>query len=131
MRKYAGESLIMSALAATGIGTPVSVPDFQHLMFTLSSASSANFTIKFQGSFSDTMPDFAAAQTNTNRWDYVQVKDYQNNAAIDGDTGIAFAGTDDVRQFELNTNGLKWVCAVITARSAGTVSLRLQTFSNE
>ena len=40
---------------------------------------------------SDTPPDFAAAQTNSNRWDYVQVKDYEDNAAIDGDTGVAFA----------------------------------------
>lgn len=131
MRQYSGEQLIMSAKGATGIGTPIFVPDFQHLMFTLSSASNANFTVKFQGSFSDTCPDFAAAQTNTNRWDYIQVKDYQNNAAIDGDTGVAFAGADDVRQFELNTNGLNWICPVITAYAAGAVSVRLATFSNE
>ena len=55
-------------------------------MLTLSTASSANFTIKFQGSMSDTAPTFSAAQSNTNRWDYIQVKDYQNNSSIDGDT---------------------------------------------
>jgi len=131
MRQYAGEMLIMNALAETGIGTPYSMPDFRNLMMTLSSASNANFTIKFQGSMSDTVPNFAAAQSNTNRWDYIQVKDYQNNATIDGDTGIAFAGTDDVRIVEANTNGLKWICAVITARSAGAISLRLQAFSNQ
>lgn len=55
-------------------------------MLTLSSATSANFTIKFQGSYSSVKPDFSAAQSNTNRWDYIQVRDIQNNAAIDGDT---------------------------------------------
>jgi len=131
MRQYAGESIIMDAKATVGIGTPYSVPDFMNLLFTLSSASSANFTIKFQGSMSDVVPDFAAARSNTNRWDYIQVKDYQNGAAIDGDTGIAFAGTDDVRIVEANVNGLKWICAEITAISAGSASLRLQAFSNQ
>lgn len=131
MRTYAGEMIIFSAKAATGTGTPYSMPDFQHIMLALSSQSSANFTIKFQGSFSDVCPAFGSAQSATNRWDYIQVKDYQNNAAIDGDTGVAFAGTDDVRLFEFNTNGLKWICATVTARSAGSVNLHLQAFSNQ
>lgn len=131
MRTYTQEQIIFSAANATATGTAYKVTDFQHAMLALSSASSANFTIKFQGSFSDTVPDFSAARSATNRWDYIQVKDYQNNAAIDGDTGVAFAGTDDVRMFEFNTNGLKWVCATITARSAGTVTLHLSGFSNE
>jgi hypothetical protein len=130
-RRYAGEQFIFNGATATGTGQGFVVPDFMHLFFTLSSASNANFTIKFQGSYADTMPDFSSAQSNTNRWDYIQVRDMQNNSAIDGDTGVAFAGTDDVRQFEANVNGLKWICATITARSAGAISLRLQAFSNE
>jgi ABC-type Fe2+-enterobactin transport system substrate-binding protein len=130
MRTYSGENKVMNEKAATGIGTPMSVPDFQHLIMTLSTSASANFTIKFQGSFADVCPAFGSAQSDTNRWDYVQIKDLQNNSAIDGDTGVAFAGSDDVRQFEINTNGLKWVCPVITAYAAGKVSVRLQAFSN-
>lgn len=80
---------------------------------------------------SDTPPDFAAAQTNANRWDYVQVKDYEDNAAIDGDTGVAFAAADDVRQFEMNTNGMKWVCARITTYAAGNVYVRVKGFNNQ
>lgn len=131
LREYmAPEVLIFDAAAVTSTGKAYPIQDYMHIMLTLSSASSANFTIKFQGSFAETKPDFSSAQSNTNRWDYVQVRDAQNNAAIDGDTGIAFAGTDDVRMFEVNTNGLRWICATITARSAGTVSLRLMAFSN-
>ena len=131
MRHAKDEILIFTAKAATGTGLAMLVSDFQHIMLTLSSASSANFTIKFQGSQSETVPDFSAAQSNTNRWDYIQVKDLQNAAAIDGDTGVAFAGTDDVRMFEMNTNGLNWACATITAYAAGAVSLRLKSMSNE
>lgn len=130
-RRYAGEQLIVNGPGATGIGTPVYVPDMMHLLMTLSSSNNANFTIKFAGSYADTCPDFSAAHSDTNRWDYIQVRDMQNNAAIDGDTGVAFAGTDDVRQFEANVNGLKWICPIITAWSAGKPYLRLESFSNE
>ena len=106
------------------------VEDWEHVLIILSSQASANFTVKFQGSHSTTCPDFSAAQTATNEWDYIQVKDYQNNAAIDGDTGVAFAGTDDVRLFEFNTNGLKWVTATVTARSAGSCNVKFKGYSN-
>jgi len=131
MKNYTQEQIILSAKEAIGIGTPLNVGDFQHVVMTLSSASSANFTVKFQTSNSDTCPDFSAGQTVTNRWDYVQVKDYQNNSAIDGDTGITFAGTDDVRIVEANTNGIKWICAVITAISVGAVTLTARPCDNQ
>jgi hypothetical protein len=122
---------IFSAAAATGTGRILSAIDRQHIVFTLSSASSGAFTVKFQWSNSDVAPDFSAARTTSNEWEYIQVKDYQNAAAIDGDTGIAFAGTDDVRIVELNDNVLKWVCATITAYSAGTVTLRVLWANNQ
>ncbi len=131
MRNYTDEQKILDAKATTGIGLPILVEDFKDVLLTLYSASSANFTVKFQASNSDVCPDFGSAQSETNRWDYIQVKDLQNNSAINGDTGVAFAGTDDVRQFEANTNGQKWICAVITAISAGEVSLSTKPFTNE
>lgn len=130
MRDFTQEFTIFSAKATTGSGLIFQVEDFQHVLLALSSASSANFTIKFQASNSDTAPNFASAQSVTNRWDYVQVKDLQNNSAINGDTGVAFAGTDDVRLFEVNTNGQKWFCATITALSVGTVTLTAKGFTN-
>lgn len=131
MRKYVTEEKIFSARATTITGQAFQVPDFMHLMITLSSQSNANFTVKFQGSQSETQPDFSAARSGLNRWDYIQVRDYQNNAAIDGDTGVSFTGTDDVRLFEMNVNGLRWVCATITAISAGSVNLYFSGYSNE
>lgn len=71
---------------ATGTATAYPIQDYMHIMLTLSSASSANFTVKIQGSMSDTAPNFSAAQSNTNRRDYVQIKDYQSGSNIDGDT---------------------------------------------
>lgn len=124
------EIAIFSNQATTATGIAPLVENFRHVQMTLSSASSANFTIKFQISNSVVAPDFSAARTTTNRWEYVSVKDLQSSTGIDGDTGVAFAGTDDVRMFEINTNGQRWVCATITAIAAGTVSLHMKPFSN-
>ena len=103
--------------------------DYMNTMFTLSSSGTGTFTIKFVWSFQDTAPDFAASQTNTNRRDYIQVKDYQSGASIDGDTWVAFVA-DDVRLFEVNSNGFKWVWCVVTSYTWWTVSLRIQQFWN-
>ena len=124
MGTFQEPTLILNAKAATGIGTPLFVADFDHIMLALDTASSANLTVKFQGSYAHQMPDFNAAQSVSNQWDYIEVKDIEDGSAIDGDTGIAPAGTDDNRIFEANLSGLRWICAVVTARSAGSVSVR-------
>jgi len=131
LRNYLSpEVLILGAVGAVQTGNAYSVADYKHCMLTLSSASNASFTVKFQWSFAETAPNFSAAQSNTNRWDFIQVRDYQDNASIAWDTWVAFAGADDVRMFEFNTNGLRWINATITAYSAWTISVRLMAFSN-
>lgn len=121
--------IFSAAAATTTAGLPQLVENFRHVALTLATSGSANFTIKFQISNSPTAPDFTAARSAINRWEYVQVKDLQNNAAIDGDTGVAFAGTDDVRMFEVNTNGQRWIGAAITAYAAGAISLWSKPFN--
>jgi hypothetical protein len=110
-------------------GYALLVENFRNIGLSLSTKDSANFTIKFQISNSQALPNFAAARSVTNRWEYVNVKDCQNNTGIDGDTGVAFAGTDDVRMFEVNTDGQRWICASITAYAAGAISLWSKPFN--
>ena len=129
MRKYQERKLVLDAKAATGIGVPMDVTDYDSIVLDFGTASSGNLTVKFQGSMAKAMPDFGAAQTVANQWDYVQVKDLEDGSAIDGDTGIAPAGTDDFRQFEVNVSALKWFNAVVTARSAGSVTVGATLFS--
>ena len=131
------QETIFSAKAATGTGKVINVDGYRHIVLALSTASSANFTIKFQGSIGsgvnpdeNTAPTFSSAQAVGNMWDYIEVYDLQSGTAIDGDTGVSAAGTDDFRLFELNTNGLEYICATITARSAGTVTLVSRKFKD-
>lgn len=101
----------------------VYVRDYRSITFMVATTGSANMTIKFAGSLQEDKPDLEAAQSQSNLWDHIEVVDLQDGSAIDGDTGIAFAGTDDVRMFEANVNGLIWFGAHLTARSAGSAEI--------
>jgi len=113
------------------IGRNILIQDFITSVLSLSTAGTANFIIKFQGSIQDVCPDFSASQTVANHWDYIEVVDLQNGSAIDGDTGITFSAADDNRLFELNINGLKWINAIISSYIAGTATLKVKLFDNQ
>ncbi len=66
----------------------------------------------------ETPPDFAAAQTVTNNWDYIQMIDLNSGSSVVGDTGMVCTGTDDFRLFEVNINSLDYINFNVTARSA-------------
>jgi hypothetical protein len=98
---------------------------YRHIMLAMDSSGTSTLTAKVQGSDAETMPDFEAAQSPTNQWDYLQVKDLEDGGAIDGDTGLALSGADDNRQFEVNTNGKRWVTVDITAWTQGKLRVTL------
>lgn len=131
-RRYAGEQFILNLAAADGAGVERYVPDLMHNFFTLSCDADADMVVKFAGSYADLedAPDFDSAPSETNRWDYIDVRDMEDNSQVDGDTGITLSGAD-VRQFEANSNGLKFICAIISSYSGGHASVRHQGFSNE
>lgn len=110
-------------------GKPLFVVDFKNLQLSLNTSGDANLTVKIQGSDQDGV-DFNAAQSATNRWEYLMIKDLNDNASITGDTGIALTGTDDHRSFEININAKRWISANITAWSAGKLNLISTPFSD-
>lgn len=130
MRDYKTYS-VLSAAAAVGAGNTLNVEDFRNIVFSVATdgGGTAALTVKFAGSIQDDAPDFAAAQSKTNMFDYIEVIDLQSGSAIDGDTGFAVATADDYRLLEANVNGLKWVCAIVTARSAGSVNVTAKLLS--
>lgn len=131
-RQYYGASDIFSAQAATGASNTIDVTDFRNAVFSLGTASSANMTIKVQGGIGDDAPDFSSAQSATNRWNYIDIAPLDAAGVItDGDTGLAFTGTDGNYLFEVNANGLDWLCLNVTARSAGSVTADLTLTTND
>jgi len=121
---------ILTAKGATGVGTTILVEDYRNIMlsFATDGGTDANLTVKFQGSIATDAPTFSAAQSVSNHWDYIEVIDIEDGEPIDGDTGLAVSSTDDYRLFEVNTNGLKWINAVVTARTAGEVTVKAKVF---
>ena len=124
MREYTNPKTILNAVTANGAGSPDKVKDYRHLVIEVITVAFTG-TVKFQGSLMEEAPTFGSAQSITNSWDYVQTKDLQNASTIDGDTGIAFSGSTDVRQLEINTNVLTWFDAIVSSYSAGSITVRL------
>ncbi len=117
------------------IGRNIYVGEFRHCILSFDGSSSANMTVKFLGSIGksttdDDAPDFSAAQAYNNQLEYIEVIDLESGTAIDGDTGIAQAGTSDHRMFEMNINGLRWINAIVTAWSAGYTTVRVRLFND-
>ena len=102
------------------------VSDFRHLGLSWYTANSADFTIKIQMSRQEDV-DFESAASATNRWSYVQVIDNDTGATVDGATGISpvVAGTDENKEFDINLDGVMWICADVTTWVAGTIDLRV------
>jgi len=120
------------------IGKNIFCGDHRHAVLSVHTSGNANVTLKFVGALADdstvaknnTCPDFSASQSNTNMWDYIEVVDLEDGSAIDGDTGIAPAGTDDNRIFEINTNGLDWINAILSSWSAGDVTIVCKLYND-
>jgi len=108
-------------------GKVVFTDGFEHLELSVNTLNSANLTIKFQQSSQELAPDFNKAQSPTNDWEYVNIKDGNSDSAVTGDTGISVSGTDDNRQFAINKDNVRWFSAVITAWVAGTVEVKVKS----
>lgn len=108
--------------------------DFRHIELDIDTAGSANLTVKLVSSngksiSDDGSPDFAAVQSASNRYDFLEMIDLEDQSTVvDGDSGLAPAGTDDHRHFEANTNGQRWMTLLITAWSAGTLTASARLF---
>lgn len=130
--RYPFRQSILTAQAATGTGTSVNVQDFQNIQLQVTTASSANLTIKIQGSMEDTAPDFSASASGTNAWTYISSYDLNDpTTVIIGSTGIAATGTDIFKNLLVNVDGLAWINVTVTARSAGSVTVKCLAFNNQ
>lgn len=131
MNRPTAIEVILDAAAAASTGSVVSVADYRNVNLQIGTASSANLTVKIQGSFSDNMPTFSSAATVSNHWDYIACYDLNTGLLVAGDTGFVVTGTDDFVNYKVNTYGLKWLCATVTARSAGSVTVKADLYDNK
>ena len=106
--------------------------DFRTAVFTVIAADSANATIKFYWSNSETRPTLWSAASTTNEYDEAQVINLDTHAWVDGSTGVVFAwSSDGITRYELNENGNNWIGVKMTARSAGSVTIKVDLYDNQ
>ena len=109
-----------TATSTEGSSGPICVAGFRHKTLTIASTgiSGDSYTVKVQGGIGNAAeaPDFSAAQSPSNIWDYIQIIDLQNGAAVNGDTGVTMT-TNDVRLFAVNVDTLSFVGATISGKT--------------
>jgi len=102
------------------------VQGLNYITLSVAAEDAASLSLKFLGSIQSDIPDWYVAQSNTNRWETVGVFDIATQTEIEGDTGINFAGTDDVRILDVYTKGLNWISVVSSNFASGSVDLKIR-----
>lgn len=135
VRRVIKDWTLLNAVTSTTTATALNVSDFRNVILAIATdASSPNVNVRVQGSIGTDAPTFSSNRSASNQWEYIEVIDLEDGAAIDGDTGITFTGTNaqaNVRLVEVNTNSLDWVCVQTTAHVAGTVTVKAHISTNE
>lgn len=133
---------ILNAQDSTGVGSGMRVEDYRNISVVIAGNNSADLTVKCQGAIAKNAdlsgivtelaePAWGTAASVTNAWDYVNIYDLEDNAKVDGDTGVVFNGTDAVRNFIINVDNLSFINFEVTARSAGDVTVVAMAVNNE
>ncbi len=125
---------LFSAKAATGVCPVQIVKDGHYIVVSVSATVNSTLTFKFQGSIQETAPDFGAAQSVTNIWDYVSSYDLNDPATlITGDAGVALNNTTvaaNTRQFVINIDCLKWFSMEVSAWTDGALDAYMTYFND-
>lgn len=122
MGKPTGNKTLLSAAGATGIGEYLQVTDYSEIILAVAGDNSADLTVKVKGSVQKARPDFSAAASPSNLWDFVHVYDLEDATGKDGDTGLVLA-TDTVSQYIVNVSALQWLTVDVTTFTAGDVTV--------
>ena len=132
IREVSPETTILDAKWANGVWKNMLVKDYQNIWMSFATDGwlDAALTVKIQWSISDEAPDFSAAQSVSNTWDYIEVIDLNSGSGVPWDTWIIVATADDYRQLEVNVNGLMWINARVSGRTAWEVTVKARWFSN-
>lgn len=115
---------------ANGAGRIVMVQDFKSIQLELAASGDADMTVTFYKSDQETIPDPTQASTFSNSYEPVAVRDNDDSVLYDGNTGVTLTGGEQ-KTYEVQSNGSRWVFAVISAFIAGSVQIRVKAYTNE
>lgn len=114
----AEKTLFTTTTNANYAGIPVvNVNDFQYVGVTFSGTATSG-TLRMACSTQDDMPTIGAASSTENRWDYVDMIDTETESSINGDTGITFINSTDVRHFVVRNSIFKWCAPMLSGNTS-------------
>lgn len=123
---------VLTSTSTNGAGTKIDVGLYRGVACAMDTERTSSYTLKFAGSLSDTAPDFNSAASVSNQWDYIEVVDVEDGNTIDGDTGLTYVNQEDHRMFEVNTNRLNWLTAILSSvTQPTTTTLKCKPFNNQ
>jgi len=95
--------------------------DFRNAVFDVISTAWADQKIQFVASKSENKPDFDAAVSTTNRWQYIQAIDLDTGTPVNWTTWYTFSWAES-KQFELNLNADWWVGLKLISWTTGSIN---------
>lgn len=122
---YTDQEIILNEASTNVASYACNVLGMRHVELEI---AMTNFTgtVKFVGSNADVAPNFGAAASRTNPWDYIKSIDQIDGSAVNGGTGLVGTATTQVKQLETNTNAFKWVGAILSGVSGGTITVKVK-----
>lgn len=115
---------------ANGASRIVMVQDFKSVQLELAASADADMTVTFYKSDQEVIPDPTQAASFSNSYEPVAIRDNDDSVLYNGSTGVALTGSEQ-QSFEVQTNGSRWVFAVISNYVAGSVQIRVKAYTNE
>lgn len=141
-----GANIAGSGAGAGASGVMVVAPkildvrDFRNVLLSVETSASFSATFKIAGSLGmpkiydtgrhGTTPNFGATQSKSNPYTFLQIINLDTAAAVNGATGVTSAGTDLHNQYEVNVNAQMYMTLVLTAWTAGVITVKAQLLDN-
>jgi len=119
MSRQAKFGAIFSAQDANGNGTAINVQGYRHIVVRISTASSADGLLKCLGSSQPAEPTWGSAAAVGNVYAPKRMINQDSNASVTGSDGLNPGGTDIVREYKVNTDGLRWINFNLSSYAAG------------
>lgn len=119
------------------------VADFRNIIFQVGTEGTATVTLKFAGSLGrsavqagpvsnprGSLPNMGATVTPENPYAFIQIIPLDTQVPLAGATGIVVAGTDVNNNYEMNTNSMVWVTVIPTSWTAGAITIKALSVTN-
>lgn len=100
------QTITLPKFTTAGVHTLPNTGDIRHFIISVHADASTTATIRVKGSAIEAPPDFSAASTSSNDWDYLAIRELATANLIAGATGATVSASTIHKLYEVECNGL-------------------------